>query len=116
MGTRKAMAGEKRQGMLRGTVDLLILQTLDLQPSHGVGVAERIEQVTRGEFALGPGSLFPALHRLEQRGWIRGEWGVTAEGRRARLYHLTPTGRRQLQRERSDWARIVAAMTEVLQS
>jgi len=102
--------------MLRGTVDLLILKTLELEPRHGVGVADRIEQTTRGEFALGPGSLFPALHRLEQRGWIKGEWRQTEEGRRAKFYALTATGRTQLKRERQDWARIVAAMHQVLES
>jgi transcriptional regulator len=97
-------------------VDLLILKTLELEPRHGVGVADRIEQTTRGEFALGPGSLFPALHRLEQRGWIKGEWRQTEEGRRAKFYALTATGRTQLKRERQDWARIVAAMHQVLES
>jgi PadR family transcriptional regulator len=102
--------------MLRGTVDLLILKTLELEPRHGVAVADRIEQITGGEFALGPGSLFPALHRLEQRGWIKGEWRQTEEGRRAKFYALTATGRTQLKRERQDWARIVAAMHQVLES
>lgn len=110
------MANTKRAGVLRGTVDLLILRVLELEPRHGVGVAERIEQMTRGEFALGPGSLFPALHRLEQRGWIKGAWSETDEGRRARFYTLTAAGRAQLQREKDDWARIVAAMREVLET
>ena len=99
---------------MRGTADLLILRTLELEPRHGVAIAERIEQVTRGEFSLGPGSLFPALHRLEQRGWLEGEWAETEEGRRARFYRLTAAGRAQLRREKSEWARVVAAMKHVL--
>ena len=102
--------------MLRGTLDLLILKTLDVEPRHGVGVADRIAQVTKRQFAIGPGSLFPALHRLEQRGLIRGEWQETPEGRRAKVYTLTAQGRRQLRRERDQWQRIVSAMTDVLQS
>ena len=104
----------KRGAVLRGTADLLILRTLELEPRHGVAIAERIEQVTRGEFSLGPGSLFPALHRLEQRGWLQGEWAETEEGRRARFYRLTPAGRAQLRREKSEWARVAAAMKHVL--
>jgi transcriptional regulator len=106
----------KRVGVLRGTVDLLILRTLELEPKHGVAIAERIEQLTRGEFSLSPGSLFPALHRLEQQGWLRSEWDATEEGRRARFYRLTPSGRAQLRREKHDWARIVTAMQQVLES
>jgi PadR family transcriptional regulator PadR len=102
--------------ILRGTVDLLVLKTLQLEPRHGVGVADRIQQMTRGEFALGPGSLFPALHRLEQRGWIRGEWRATPEGRRAKYYELTSAGRSRLRHEHELWNRIVAAMQYVLQS
>lgn len=100
--------------MLKGTLDLLILRTLELQPLHGIAVADRIRQVTGGTFAVGPGSLFPALHRLEQEGWIRGEWGVSEQGRRARAYTLTAAGRRQLVAERKQWARIVAAVGQVL--
>jgi len=107
---------DKPVGVLRGTVDLLILQVLDLQPRHGVGIAERIDQVTRGEFSLGPGSLFPALHRLEARGWLKSRWDETEEGRRAKFYELTAAGRAQLGQQRSHWDRIVAAMKEVIQN
>jgi PadR family transcriptional regulator PadR len=107
---------QKSQSILRGTVDLLILKTLQLEPRHGVGVADRIQQMTRGEFALGPGSIFPALHRLEQRGWITGEWRATPEGRRAKYYQLTPAGRARLKHEHALWDRIVTAMQYVLQS
>lgn len=105
---------DRHSGPLKGTVDLLILRTLELEPRHGVGVADRIEQLTRGAFSLGPGSLFPALHRLEARGWIRGEWSRTGDGRRARFYALTPAGRRRLADEKKHWTRIVAAMEQVL--
>ena len=101
--------------MLRGTLDLLILRTLELRPLHGIAVADRIKQVTGGTFAVGPGSLFPALHRLEQEGWITGEWEPGDTGRRRRSYTLTSAGRKQLARERKQWARIVAAVGDVLE-
>ena len=100
--------------LLQGTLDLLILRTLELRPMHGVGIADRIEQVTRGVFVVGPGSLFPALHRLEERGWIAGEWSVLESGRRARSYALTPAGRRQLAQEKRNWRRVSAAVGQVL--
>jgi transcriptional regulator len=93
----------------------MILRILSLQPRHGVGVADRLAQMSRGAFALGPGSVFPALHRLEERGWVRGAWGQTDEGRRARFYELTPAGRRRLDQEKRYWAGIVAAVTQVLE-
>src|SRR5215467_4086248 len=89
----------KATDLLQGTLDLLILRTLDLRPLHGVGIADRIEQVTKGAFQVGPGSLFPALHRLEEKGWIAGEWGQLESGRRARFYALTRSGRSQLAKE-----------------
>lgn len=102
--------------LLKGTLDLLILRTLELQPMHGVAIADRIEQVTRGTFQVKAGSLFPALHRLEQEGWIAGQWGESAEGRRVKSYKLTRAGRRQLATEKANWQRIVAAMGQVLES
>lgn len=102
--------------LLRGTLDLLILRTLELQPLHGLGLADRIRQVSRGTFLVPAGSLFPALHRLEQRGWIEGEWAANDAGRRIKTYRLTAGGRRQLSQEKRQWARIVAAMTQVLES
>lgn len=104
-----------RTDMLKGTLDLLILRTLELQPMHGIAVADRIQQVTKGTFSVGPGSLFPALHRLEQEGWIRGKWGVSEQGRRTRAYTLTAAGRRQLEKERQQWAVITAAVAQVLE-
>jgi len=100
--------------ILQGTLDLLILRTLELQPLHGVGVADRIEQVTKGVFVVGPGSLFPALHRLEERGWIEGQWGELASGRRAKSYSLTSAGRRQLAEEKRNWRKVDTAINQML--
>jgi PadR family transcriptional regulator, regulatory protein PadR len=100
--------------ILQGTLDLLILRTLELQPMHGVGIADRIEQVTGGVFVVGPGSLFPALHRLAERGWIEGRWGELESGRRAKSYTLTGAGRKRLLQEKRNWHRILTAVTQVL--
>jgi transcriptional regulator len=100
--------------IMKGTLDLLVLKTLALEPRHGVAVADRIAQITRGTFRLGPGSLFPALHRLEQDGFIQGSWSTTPEGRRARFYRITAAGQKQLTAERKNWDRIVAAIGQVL--
>jgi len=100
--------------LLRGTLDILILQTLDPGPMHGIAIADRIRQVTSGTFDVKPGSLFPALHRLEQDGSISGEWTVTEDGRRIRSYSLTASGRRQLTSGKRQWDRIVTAMSQVL--
>ena len=110
------MTKNKRTSVLKGTLDLLILRTLELEPLHGVGVADRLEQITKGTFVVGPGSLFPSLHRLEQQAFIEGEWRETPEGRRARFYRLTGPGRRQLAEETREWRRIVAAMEQVFES
>jgi len=107
---------ENATELLRGTLDLLILRTLELRGLHGIGIADRIRQTTRGTFVVPAGSLFPALHRLEQQGWILGEWTVTEEGRRIKSYELTAAGRRHLSAEKRQWARIVAAMSQVLES
>jgi transcriptional regulator len=104
----------KTADLLQGTLDLLILRTLELRPLHGVGIADRIEQVTRGVFVVGPGSLFPALHRLEEKGWIEGEWGQLETGRRARFYELTRSGRGQLAKEKANWQRVHTAVNQVL--
>ena len=104
----------QRMELLKGTLDLLVLKTLELDPKHGLGVADRLAQITRGTFTVKPGSLFPALHRLEQDGFIAGEWSVNDEGRRIRSYTLTAAGRRQLAAEKREWTRIAAAVTQVL--
>jgi PadR family transcriptional regulator, regulatory protein PadR len=101
--------------LLKGTLDLLILRTLDLCPMHGSAIAECISQVTQGTFRVKAGSLFPALHRLEQEGWIEGKWQESMEGRRVRSYKLTRDGRRQLAVERKTWSRIVRAMNTLLE-
>jgi PadR family transcriptional regulator PadR len=102
--------------ILQGTLDLLILRALDLAPMHGVGIAERIHQVTRGAFVVKPGSLFPALRRLEQQGWIEGEWAPSENNRRARYYTLTRSGRAQLAVEKRKWYRMISAMNWMLES
>jgi PadR family transcriptional regulator PadR len=104
----------KSAEILQGTLDLLILRTLELRPLHGVGIADRIEQVTKGVFVVGPGSLFPALHRLAERGWIEGQWGELETRRRAKVYTLTPTGRKRLAEEKRDWRKVMTAVTQVL--
>ena len=100
--------------LLRGTLDLLILQSLQLGPLHGLGVARRVEQLTGGTFQVRPGSLFPALHRLEERGWCRSEWGPSENNRRAKFYQLTRTGKAQLKVEVENWSRIAVAINRSL--
>jgi transcriptional regulator len=100
--------------ILQGTLDLLILKTLALEPRHGLGIARRIEQVTQGAFAPQPGSLFPALHRLEEQGWLESEWGESENKRRARFYRLTRAGRRQLAAETEAWERVSTAIERAL--
>lgn len=109
-----AMGRTKKTELVRGTLDLLILRTLELQPQHGVAVADRIRQVTHGTFVVLPGSLFPALHRLEHEGWISGEWSLNDDGRRVKHYTLTRAGLRQLTTEKSQWQRVVTAMGRML--
>ena len=106
----------KQQELMKGTLDLLVLKTLELEPRHGVGVADRIKQISGGTFVVKPGSLFPALHRLEQDGYIKGEWGETPEGRRAKYYRVTTSGLKQLSTEKKNWARIVVAIGLILES
>ena len=102
--------------LVKGTLDLLILRTLELQPLHGAAIADRIFQTTKGTFQIKAGSLFPALHRLEQYGWITGEWESPPKGRRIKSYRLTREGRRHLSAERATWQRVVTAMNLVLES
>jgi PadR family transcriptional regulator, regulatory protein PadR len=102
--------------VIKGTLPLLVLKTLALEPRHGVGVADRIQQVTRGTFQVSPGSLFPVLHRLEQEDFIAGEWSVTPEGRRARYYRITPAGSRKLASEKKQWARVALAIGQILEA
>jgi PadR family transcriptional regulator PadR len=108
--------GEKRTDLLRGTLDLLILKALSLEPLHGVGVSRRIAQITQGAFQVSFGSLFPSLHRMEERGWVEAEWRVSENNRRAKYYRLSSSGRAQLKLEERDWNRIVKIMTAAVES
>jgi transcriptional regulator len=107
---------EKRTDLLRGTLDLLILKALALEPLHGVGVSRRIAQVTRGAFQVSFGSLFPALHRMEEKGWVAAEWRASENNRRAKYYRLTSSGRAQLKVEERDWNQVVKIMTAAVES
>ena len=100
--------------LLQGTLDLLILQTLALEPMHGWGIGLRIQQVSRDVLQIGQGSLYPALHRLEYKGWIKSEWANSENNRRAKFYKLTATGRKQLAAERASWNRLSDAISLVL--
>jgi transcriptional regulator len=96
--------------LLQGTLDLLVLKTLALGENHGLGIARRIHQITQGAFHPQPGSLFPALHRLEEKGWLASSWGESETRRKAKYYRLTAAGRRQLETETANWERIAAAI------
>lgn len=102
--------------LLQGTLDVLILKVLALEPMHGLGISRRIAQVTKGTFQVKPGSLFPALHRMEEAGWLSALWGESENHRRAKFYRLTTAGRRQLKEETEQWARISAAMATALET
>jgi PadR family transcriptional regulator PadR len=101
--------------LLQGTLDLLVLRTLQGGPMHGWAISERIQQISEEVLQVNQGSLYPALHRLEHQGWVRAEWGVSELGRRARFYRLTPSGRKQLEVETHDWARLAGAIGRVLE-
>jgi PadR family transcriptional regulator, regulatory protein PadR len=100
--------------LLPGTLELLVIKTLSLEPMHGWGIAQRIAQMSRGAFEVNQGSLYPALQRMKRRGWVKSEWRVTSNNRRARYYVLTPAGERQLSQLRSEWERTSTAMDLVL--
>jgi PadR family transcriptional regulator, regulatory protein PadR len=100
--------------LLQGTLDLLILQTLALEPMHGWGIAQRIQQVSKDVLQIGQGSLYPALYRLEYKGWIKSDWGNSENNRRAKFYRLTAAGKRQLETELATWDRLSAAIMLVL--
>jgi PadR family transcriptional regulator, regulatory protein PadR len=105
---------EKRVDLPQGTLDLLILRTLALGPEHGWAISERIHQVSSEVLQIQQGSLYPALHRLERRGWIKAHWGVSENNRRAKFYELTKTGRKQLEAEKDEWKKLTAAVAQVL--
>jgi PadR family transcriptional regulator, regulatory protein PadR len=106
----------QRASLLQGTLDLLILKALSTGELHGLGVSRRIEQMTGGTFAVQPGSLFPALHRLEESGWLTSEWEASENNRRAKYYKLTKAGKRQLGEATDQWNRIALAMTKALEA
>ena len=109
------MAPDKTD-LLQGTLDMLILKSLALGGMHGLGVSRRIEQVTKGTFQVKPGSLFPALHRMEEEGWVASEWGESENNRRAKYYKLTRAGRKQLETEAERWGRIALGITRALEA
>jgi PadR family transcriptional regulator PadR len=106
----------KPTGLVQGTLDLLILKTLALGPMHGWAIAQRIQQVSNDVLQVQQGSLYPALHRLEQQGWIAAEWGESDNNRRAKYYSLTRAGRRQLEREANSWDRLSAAISAIVRA
>ena len=108
--------GQKRTDLLRGTLDLLVLKALSLEPLHGVGVSRRIAQITREAFQVSFGSLFPVLHRMEESGWLEAEWRSSDNNRRAKYYRLTSAGRAQLKDEERQWNQVVKIMAEAVQS
>lgn len=109
------MAGS-RSDLLQGTLALLILKALGLEDMHGMGISRRIAQVTNGTFEVKPGSLFPALHRMEEAGWLSSFWGEADTNRRAKFYRLTKLGRRQLETEKEQWERISVAIASALRA
>ena len=104
----------QRLDLPQGTLDLLILKALSLEPQHGWAISERIQQVSRETLQIPQGSLYPALHRLERRGWIRADWGTSDNNRRAKYYALTRTGRKQLEEELAAWDKLTAAVSLIL--
>ena len=105
---------KSQSDMIRGTLDMLILKVLSLEPMHGWGISERIQQVSQDALQVNQGSLYPSLHRLAREGWIRSEWRTTENNRRARYYVLTPAGARQLGMETDHWSRLSAAVDRIL--
>jgi transcriptional regulator len=104
----------RKTSLLQGTLDLLILRALSTGPLHGLGVAQRVRQMTNETFQIGPGSLFPALHRMEDAGWLVSEWGESENNRRAKYYKMTKRGARQLEAEIQEWERISLAIATAL--
>ena len=110
------MATASKQDLLQGTLDLLVLKVAALGPIHGYGIAQRIQQISHDALQVQQGSLYPALHRLEKRGWLTAEWRETETGREAKFYALTRAGRRQLETERESWTRLTQAIALVLKA
>ena len=110
------MGNDSQTNLLQGTLDMLILKALALGQLHGLGISRRIEQITRGTFQVKPGSLFPALHRMEEAGWLTSEWGESENNRRAKYYRLSKAGRRQLGEEQEQWEKIALAISNALRA
>ena len=108
--------GSERIDLPQGTLDLLILKTVALEPQHGWAISERIQQISGDVLRIQQGSLYPALHRLERRGWIKAKWGASENNRRAKYYVLTRSGRKQLEVEESAWRKLTAAVGQVLET
>ncbi len=107
---------DSKAELLQGTLDMLILKTLALEPMHGYGISVRIQQISKDVLRVNQGSLYPALRRLERRGWIEAEWGESENNRRARFYHLTKAGRKQLKEETMEWERLAQAVARILET
>src|SRR2546426_1771953 len=112
----QGIMNETNTDVIQGTLDMLILKTLSLEPLHGFGIARRIEQVSRGVFKVNPGSLLTAFQRLERMGWLDSQWRETENSRRAKFYSLTRAGRKQLDREMADWNRRASAIARLLKA
>ena len=108
--------GKQKSDLLQGTLDMLILKTLALEPMHGWGISQRIQQTSNGVLSINQGSLYPALYRLEQQGWITSEWGSSENNRQAKFYELTKAGRKQLTEETENWERLSAAIGQILET
>jgi len=113
---RPAAGADARSDLPQGTLDLLILKVLALEPLHGYAIAQRLQQVSRDVVQVQQGTLYPALHRLEQQGWIKAAWAETETGREAKFYELTAAGREQLEKETANWSRLSAAINLVLET
>jgi len=105
-----------KSDLLQGTLDLLILKTIALEPMHGWGISQRIQQISQGVLCVNQGSLYPALHRLELQGWINSSWGSSENNRQAKYYELTKAGRKQLEAEKEDWQRLAGAIAQILEA
>jgi PadR family transcriptional regulator PadR len=106
--------GKQQSDMIRGTLDMMIMKVLSLDPMHGWGICERIKLISEDELQVNQGSLYPALHKLTQEGWIKSYWGLTENNRKARFYRLTRAGQKQLQVEEAHWGRLAAAVSRVM--
>jgi transcriptional regulator len=113
---RRIFMPKQKSDLLQGTLDLLILKTLALEPMHGWGISQRLQQTSEGVLNVNQGSLYPALYRLEEQGWITSEWGSSDNNRQAKYYQLTKAGRKQLVEETANWQRLAAAIEQVLQT